>query len=377
MQEALCLLQLFAAAAEDLQHHAVQTDPPYMLGADNQEIDAWLRGRAQDEADGLRQVLHSGLVAGASRLARASDQAVPPWWHLAESFDVAVERRAASDWPNLRLTLSDALDLLREPVHLVLENEWNDFAFVAHLADPTEGPVLHSLKEAAGRLHVHGGGSTAKTWLGKLLQPPVTAAKWRRVLRAWVLFDQDAAEADAREPSAGAGLLRGVCEQVQAAYAHRLSWACLRRREIESYVPDAGLHAVQAAEPGRAAMVQRILGWRGDPSFARHAWAFDFKKGLKGDLRAGLDDATRRAAKLPGGPVDATMLKAPFDALSPAEVTALASGLGDKILNKAFNDAPPWTAGIPHEYDRGPFGQSPHPDQAPRVELIQALIDRI
>lgn len=378
--EAIGLFQILATAAEDPLHHAVQTNPPYVLGADNREIDVWLGKRGPEEAAGLQAVLASGNVVAATspRVARVQDQAASPWWHLAESFDVVVERRPASDWPNLRLTLRNALELLQEPVHLVLENEWNDFAFVAHLAGPTDGRVLWDLKRSSKKMRVHGGGGgAAKTFLNELLQTPATDASWRRVLRAWVLFDQDAGEADAREPSAEAGRMRLVCEQVQAAYAHRLSWACLRRREIESYVPDAGLQAVQTAEPARAAMVQKLLAWRSDPAFARHAWAFDLKKGLKGDFRANLDEVTRRAAKQPGGQIDATMLKVPFDALTPQEVAALQSGLGDKHLNQAFNSAPPWTAGIPIEYDRGPHGQPPDPDQAPRLALIQALIDRM
>lgn len=374
--EALGVLHLLVTAALD-RHHTIQTDPPYVLGADNREIDAWLDKRS--EANVLREFLaSSNVMAAGVRVGRSYDQAVPAWWHLAESFDTFVERRAASDWPNLRLTLPDALALLREPVHLVLENEWNDFAFVAHLAGPTTGPMLRGLKDVSGKLHIHGGGGgAAKAFLKNLLEHPVTPSKWRRVLRAWVLFEQDAGETDARDPSAEAGRMRQVCEEVQAAYAHRLSWACLRRREIESFVPDVGLQAIMAAAPHRAAMAQQILQWRSAPAYTRHAWAFDFKKGLKGDLRSDLDDATRKAAKPPDGPVDATMLKAPFDALTPPEVTALASGLGERLLNLEFNAAPTWTARIPDEYDRGPFGPSPHPDQAPRVELIQALIDRL
>ncbi|XXX78983.1 hypothetical protein WMF30_09430 [Sorangium sp. So ce134] len=379
-REALDLVQILATAAEDPQHHAVQTDPPYVLGANNQEVDAWLGQRGPEEAAGLQAVLASGniVAAMAPRVGRAQDQAVSPWWHIAESFDVVVERRAASDWPNLRLTLRDALDLLQEPVHLVLENEWNDFAFVAHLAGPTDGPVLRALKATPGRLHVHGGGgSAAKTWLNAVLDQPLTAEKWRRVLRAWVLFDQDAGDADVREPSADAGRMRQVCEQVQVAYAHRLSWACLRRREIESYVPDAGLQAIQAALPARAPMLQKILDWRRDPAFVRHAWAFDFKKGLRGDLGQHVAKPVRDAVKNGQSPLGAAMLKVPFAALPPQEVTTLESGLGDRYVNQAYNDAPPWTAGITAEYDRGPHGQAPDPDQAPRVGLIQTLIDRI
>lgn len=374
-QEALDLLQLLVTAAQDPQHHVVQTDPPYVLGAGNQEADAWLGRMGPDEAAVLRAVLASGNVAaaGAPRVGRTQDQAVPPWWHLAESFDVLVERRAGSDWPSLRLTLQDALALLQEPVHLVLENEWNDFAFVAHLAGPTDGPALRSLREAPGRLHVHGGGGgAAKTWLEYLAEPPSTSQKWRLVLRTWVLFDQDSGGLDAREPSQAADLMRQACERVRTAFHDRLSWACLRRREIESYVPDAGLLAEATA--ARAAMVQQVIAWRAAPGSERHGWAFDLKKGLRGDFAQHVTKAARDAVHDGQLALSAGMLKVPFDALGPAEVVALELGFGKSRLNDALCAATPartWAPAIPAEYDRGPSGQ------APRVELLRSLFERI
>ncbi|WP_437296291.1 hypothetical protein [Sorangium sp. So ce426] len=372
-REAGELLRLFTAAIDDVAPHAVQTDPPYVLGADNQEIDAWLAGRHAEEAGALQAVLAQGnVLASGARGAASVDPAPLPSWRLAGGFDVRVERRAASDWGALQLTLADAIDLLREPVHLLLENEFNDLAFVCHLAGPTLGPVLRRLHAASGRLHVHGGGGgQAKTWLEALIEPPLTAAKWRRALRAWVLFDQDSGDPDARDPSRTAVDMMTLCERVHAAFPAGLTWSCLRRREIESYVPDAGLHAEATATHG--AMVQQIVDWRRDPALAPLAWAFDLKLGLRGDLRSSLPQATREAVKRKTLALDATMLKVPFDALGPAEVAALDSGLGKSRLNDALKADPPsgWTSDIPAEYDRGPA------HQAPRLALIQSLFDRI
>ena len=365
------------AALEAIQPPVVQTDPPYIVGADNQESDAWLASCSPEEAPFVQTFLVDGKVrASGPRGVAAVDPrhvgtAHRPAWRFANAPEVRVERRAQSNWAALRLTLADAIELLREPLHLVLENDFNDLAFVCHLAGPTNGPVLRKLGAAAGRLQVHGGGGgAAKNWLRAQLEQPLTAEKWRRVLRAWVLFDQDAGDPDAREPSSDAEAMMKVCEQVHAAFAVGLSWVCLRRREIESYVPDLGL---QQEAYGHAAVVQQVIAWRGVAATEPHAWAFDLKKGLSGDLKANVPKATRDAVKAKTTAPTAAILKPPFDALGAPEVTALAYGLGDKLLNNALTRSPPapWTADIPTEYDRGPA------HQAPRLDLIQSLLDRI
>ena len=373
-EEALALLRLLTAAAEDPMRNAVQTDPPYVPGTNNHETDTWLDARPWSESIALRHVLVSGnlLASATPRVARTLDNAAPPWWHVTESYQVVVERRHESDWTTLRLTLTDAIALVHEPVHLVLENEWNDFAFVTHLAGPTLGPTLRKLRDAPARLHVHGGGGGSGThWLEELIQPPTSTEKWCKVLRAWVLFDQDAGETDAREPSAAAGRMRSLCEQVQSAFLDRLSWACLRRREIESYVPDSGLRS--EATRNREALVRHVVNWRTDPISRPRAWAFDLKKGLRGDLRSDLSVAERRAIKDKSTPLCASMLKVPFDSLAEGDIPDLVSGFGDRALCGAMAGASPpaWTTEIPGEYDRGPA------HQAPRHELIQSLFDRI
>lgn len=372
-QEARDLLRLLIAAMDEIAPPAVQTDPPYVLGADNQEIDAWLAARPAAEASALRAVLVQGnILASGSRCAASVDPASPPGFRLASGFDVRVERRGTSDWGALQLTLADAIDLLREPVHLVLENQFNDLAFVFHLAGPTLGPVLRRLHAASGRLQVHGGGGgQAKRWLEALIKAPLTAASWRRAIRAWVLFDQDSGDLDARDPSREALNMMNLCEQVHATFPAGLTWSCLRRREIESYVPDVGLQAEATAAQG--AMVQQVIDWRRAALTAPLAWAFDLKLGLRGDLLSSLAQTTHKAVKQRTMPLTAAMLKAPFDALSPADVAALEQGFGPSRLNEALTADPPsgWTSDIPAEYDRGPT------HQAPRLALIQSLFDRI
>ncbi|MFT3769454.1 MAG: hypothetical protein QM820_28790 [Minicystis sp.] len=390
--EATTLLDLLGTAVRDTTHHALLTDPVYMPGGDNQEIDTWLSKRSGHEAGAYRRLLNIGILSAASlRSAAASGPRVPPaleatqprTWHLPGTLEIRVERRPASDWSGRLLTLADAADLLREPVHFVLENARTDLAFLGHLAGPTNGATLRTLISHPGKIATHGGGGgEAKRWLEALTQGAPTPEKWRQVLRAWVLFDQDAGDADVREPSGSAVRLMKICEDVASVFGVGLSWICLRRREIESYVPDSGLHAEAPAT--HTPLVQQVIAWRADPVLAPHAWAFDLKKGLRGDLRASLPQADREGLKDGTVALAPHMLKPPFDGLTPTEVATLDRGLKNR-LGEAFLTTPPpsWTANLPAEYDRGPPHPGlpaplpPVPDQPPRLAFVQSLFDRM
>jgi hypothetical protein len=198
--ESMALLDLLSTAVRDAPAHALLTNPLYLPGGDNGEIDTWLTSRASYEADAFRFLLTQGIVIAAGPRAQStSDSARPRKWHLPGPLEVRVERRTMSDWPSRALTLADAADLLREPVHLLLENARTELAFLKHLAGPTNGATLRILVDRPGRIVTHGGGGgEAKKWLEALTHGPPTAAQWRRMLRAWVLFDQDAVSVPSR-----------------------------------------------------------------------------------------------------------------------------------------------------------------------------------
>jgi hypothetical protein len=337
--EAIALVDLLGTAVRDTHTHALLTDPLYVPVGDNQEIDTWLTDRSPHEGNAYRTLFINGIQAAASlRSAPASGPRVPPaleatqprTWHLPGSLEIRVERRSTSDWGSRLLTVADAADLLREPVHLVLENARTDLAFLGHLAGPTNGATLRALVSRPAKIETHGGGGgEAKRWIEALTRGALTAEKWRRMLRAWVLFDQDAGDADVRHPSANALALMKTCEGVVSAFGVGLSWICLRRREIESYVPDSGLRAESLA--AHASLVQQVISWRANPLLAPHAWALDLKKGLRGDLRPALPTADRTALKERAIPLAAHMLKPPFDGLTPAEVISLDCGLSERL----------------------------------------------
>jgi hypothetical protein len=142
----------------------------------------------------------------------------------------------------------------------------------------------------------------------------------------------------------------------------------------------------------RTALVDEVIKWRKTPNMRNHAWAFDLKKGLCGDVDASkfhpsaskrhpdalplhkdsltefrklFNDSTNpQATPLP------LALKKPFDTLTGPQVGDLAFGLNE-FLNGVLSGNPPWASDIPREYDRGPA------HQAPRLELVQSLLDRI
>lgn len=371
--EAIALLNLLVTAASDLRKHALLTAPLYVPGGDNGEIDAWLSARPSSEADAFRALLVNGIqVAAAARSQPASDVAQPRRWHLPGQLEIRVERRTESDWAGRILTIVDAVALLKEPVHLVVESSRTEPAFLRHLAGPTDGALLRTLIAQPGRIEIHnGGGGHIKTWIEALAGGGTTPEKWRRMLRVWILFDRDSGDYDAHKPSSTAVKIMNACEDVVSLHGIGLSWICLGRRELESYIPDAGL--VRESHQDHATFVQQVIAWRASPLHVRDAWALDLKNGLCGDLRAKLPQADREAVNNTRTlALAAHMLKFPFSQLAPADVSLLAKGLGE-LLGKALRaDADPaWAGDVPAEYDRGPA------DQVSRGLLVTSLFDRM
>lgn len=372
--ENVALVQLFMELARGAQVHALLTDPLYLPGGANGSIDHWLNSHSY--AATLRALLNQGLVIAAGpRTQSTSDSSQPRRWHLPGTLEVRVERRSVSDWSQRRLTVHDTIDLLREPVHLQLENERTELGFLMALAGPSNGGTLRQLMNQPGRFELHGGGGgEIKMRLEGLMEGPPTARTWRQVLRTWVLFDQDSGDPDARFPSASALSLMNTCESVTSTYGLGLSWICLQRREIESYVPNSGLIAEHRNQ--MSALVNTVITWRATAARASWAWAFDLKKGLHGDRhkqwKNGLSDADIDMINKGTRPLDPHMLKPPFDALPPADILALQRGFGER-LGLAFRGpvAPPWVADLPAEFDRGPLGE------VARLSLVQSIFDRV
>lgn len=376
-QEAADLLSVFLTTLQDGCHHAILTNPPYIAGQDSGPADRWLQGRHRYEAESFRRLLQSSLLLHAALPQHGpTSDTEPSWrWFLDGPLTIHVERRPDSDWPGRILTLADTASLLREPCHLVLEDEHNDRAFVRFLAGATDGAALQGRLDLPGRVTIHSGGCGAiKRWLQSLVSqdpPPVEAR--RRVLRTWVLLDKDSGNTDARELSRDAKDIVALCKRIVGIFGNGLSFVCLQRREWESYAPDQAL--MRESTSHHKPFVNQVIAWRGDPNRRDWAWSVDIKMGLHGDLRHDLDQAMRAALndKKAPLPLDAHMLKAPFVMLNSSEIQAMQRGLGEKRLTEALHrtPVPAWVSDLPAEYDRGPD------DQAPRHALIRSLLDRM
>lgn len=368
---------LFLKAARNRHAQAVIIpNPVYVPGEDHGKLDEWLRNRHPEQEHAFRRVLATSLIhARGPRNAVKSDLRDPPRFYLPGPLQIRVERRTESDWAARKLTLADAIDLLDEPVHWVVENERTETRFVLHLAEPTNRATLQECLAAPGRVvRTSGGSGEIRARLESLLMGARTSDKWRRMLRSWVLFDSDAGERDAREPSQWACNIMTLCKKVVTTYGEGLSWICLRRRETESYVPDCGLK--NESTDSQKVFVDRVIAWRAREDRKEWAWAMDLKKGLRGDLRpnwdVGLSEADKGAIKAGQMPPQPQMLKAPFDGCSAAELDEMKLGLGDKLgkLLRAEVD-PVWAPEFATEYDRDPT------DHVSRSELVQSLFDRM
>lgn len=338
----------------------------------------WLERQGEFGTD-VRELLELGKLSEATLPAAPLGLEVEAWshrsgaWRRALPLDVTVELRPQSDWPSLRLTLPDALDLVHEPLQLRLEDELNDRAFIGWLASAASRRDFLQLANAPARVQPHGGGTGGlKRWLDGLAQRrELSPDEQRRLWRTWVLFDKDAGALDAREPSSGSKALIELCEEVIRQHRIPFTWVCLQRREIESYVPD-GFRGNGVA--GSMEAMKILRQWRSRPDRQELAWAYDMKEGLKGDLVPGL--SKQRQAEIQASqhdPPAGNELKEPFKDLDKDTRRVLLCGFGDNVLNKPLHDsrAPDWLHQIAHEYDRGPA------HQFPRLALLQSIFDRI
>lgn len=377
VQQSRLLRRLLESTHEPLLPPILRIEPEDAETDEHGPFIRWL-GRQGE----LGRDVQEGLALG--RLGESMLPAAPPrereeWsfeagaWRRARPLDVTVEPRDESDWITLRLGLADANELVLEPLHLRLEDEINDREFIGWLAAASSRDDFLRLTRSPARVHPHGGGAGGlKRWLdGLARRPALSPAEQRGLWRTWVLFDKDSGALDAREASKSAKELVDLCEGVIRKHGIPFTWVCLQRREIESYVPD-GLRRTGVA--GSAEVMRLLRQWRARPDRQEHAWAYDVKKGLKGDLIPDLSEP-RRSEILASQhePPSGSELKEPFRSLDKDTRRVLLRGLGDDVLIKAFHDdrTPDWLHQIAHEYDRGPA------HQLPRTALLQSIFDRI
>lgn len=365
------LLRLLLAQLDNpVEAHSLRIDPESAETDPTGPVMTWMKTLGDDDRDALRSAIELGPILEAS--VAGAPSAAPMRWRRAGPLRVRTERRLSSDWPSLRLTLQDTLNLLREPIHLHLEDETNDRRFIERLATHQARADLRRLADPPTRMVIHGGGTGAlERWLRPLVEcDSLTPAERLHLWRSWVMFDKDAGHDDARNSSTTSLRLMDLCETIYSKHRIALTWVCLQRREIESYIPDRALRLLRGPQRDAGWALQRMRE-RGDRE--AWAWALDLKQGLCGDLRSSVPESRRKQLKTPGQIPQPNELKAPFDALDAQQRKALAHGFGVQVLNRPLSatNPPDWLDELGDEYDRGPSSQ------LPRAELIQSIFDRI
>lgn len=267
--------------------HVISFDPPDCL-------DAWL----QTIDTGTRQAYQDALDLGSREAQSASDAAT-----------IKIEQDAAISWadPLAILPLDEALQVLAEKLGFLLENGENDWHFLLGIMPRSQRERIQQAFAKGWLEPLHGGGTTIVAQLQARLAQPT------RGLRTAMMFDSDRLhpnELDLNwQPKHIVGSKKS-CDAYQwevLAKQHLPDrYWCLRRRVIESYMPQTEL--IKALEAEKTSAIE---------AFSRMAneqrWFYNMKEGFKAD-------APRKARQL-------TL----YQNLSAVDIAALEDGFGSDL----------------------------------------------
>jgi hypothetical protein len=247
---ALDLLALLQLGFEG--RHLMTTDP-----LDDPRVSEWLAARAQDESLECRLALEAGvrvqLRTPSAFSVRIQTGAFPP----------RVERR------ELILSLSEALEFLRSPFQVLLEDKLHDREFILAIAKPEWRERLLEMERKKWLHFEHGGGlSRMPETVRKARQSPVTR------LCLWVLFDSDSLAPG--KPSEPVRKFMGIC-------GADIAFHCLERRAVENYLPLMALEHWASYDSGSHEHTRTFRAFKSmTPSCRAH---YNLKHGFHGDSR--------------------------------------------------------------------------------------------
>lgn len=239
----------------------------------------------------------------------------------ANSITLYISTGGEANWedPISRVPLDEALDALREPLGVFVENADNDWQFLVGLMRPLEREKIRKCLSKGWVTALHGGGAT----LPDRIQD--RANSQARALRTFAVFDSDrrhSSELDASWVPSGKEACQGFnVEQVASQLLSSRYWR-LERRFIESYMP---FEEISAAISGN-------ISPEAPNAFGRMMvsaqWYFNMKKGFAGD--SPIENAHRS--------------KDLYDNVSADDRTVLKGGFGRKfadwyseLANREFN----------------------------------------
>ena len=229
------------------------------------------------------------------------------------SINTATVRITATDTPanwdkfSATLNINDALNLLQEPLGILLENANNDWHFLRRIIRSSERVKLQRAIDARWAEPLHGGGSDLTQRIAE------RARLVTKRLRTFVLFDSDRRHPDELSPDwapqAPEACQGFTTEKVVTEAAIGGYWR-LNRRFIESYMPKQEMTQVAALNIETVDAFFRLS--------RQEQWHFNIKKGFKDDAKV---ENAHRAKNL-------------FADVSPEDKELLHNGLGRKVADR-------------------------------------------
>lgn len=336
------LISLIRCCARN-DYHILLTVPAFNATHAEQPLNRWLARQSFELRAEITKTLEDGQRLNASS--------------FRNSLSVQVSAAEESDWENLALCLEDALAMLQAPLSLVLENGFNDWAFLRCLAPSVYRSALDEARKKNWLTIINGGGiGDLKKQIEALLQPITSIDRIRR-LRCSVLCDRDADESDRTKPSKTSNTVVETCASARPA----IPCVQLQRRTIENFLPVQAL----PSSPERTAFEAAVR------RFKPIHWYFSMREGLLKDIERG---SKKRRARFrdENEQVRKEELDPIFHSLTEDEMQTLALGFGDRLAEsfdekkKRFSEQQ-----FQMEYDDGPEGQPT------RESILQHLLSRI
>jgi hypothetical protein len=264
------LLSLFNIGTKG--YHFVEVEDPV-----DRRFTAWLEG----ESARTRRVCEHALDA--SRKAYERER---------PAMTIRIADVETPSWKDLRLPLSTAVDVLRRPLVLLLENARNDRNFLEKLMRLADFKLAKLVADGAVEIRTCGGIDENREWLadGK------KCTREERT-RLWVMCDSDARRPwrdEAGQPmhhhlSKAARKLREVCAQIGVPLH------ILERRAIDNYIPLPLLEAwVRDHQPTYRTRYDALASL-GDRQRYHYNMKEGFAKDRDDDLYRGLDPEVERA----------------------------------------------------------------------------------
>lgn len=261
------LHQLFSHACEG--RHVLAFDPPKAL-------DSWLDARDPQTRAAYAQAI---------RLATRAVAVLP-----ADVATVRVEPTVSPRWedPVAVLPLDDALEILSEPLGILVEDADNDWAFLLGIMRTSERNRIKAAVTKRWAEPLHGGGSGIKSRLEARLKHHA------KRFRTFLMFDSDRRHPDELDPSWKPQGKEG-CEGYEVEQMARRSlperYWMLRRRFIESYMPEAELRN------GASVIASRDTVDAFYKMSQIERWYYNMKKGFEGDAPKENKDRRRELYK--------------------------------------------------------------------------------